>query len=553
MASALSKSAPSQSTLSEALPTALPSEWQQLQNGSDIRGVALEGVAGERVNLTPEIAYRLGQGFVGWLGKKMGKESADLVVSVGRDSRLSGPALRDGLTAGMRSLGVKVYDFAIASTPAMFMSTVTEGYECDGAIMLTASHLPFNRNGLKFFTAEGGLNKPDITEILSLASKNNFFTATTEGKLEERDFISVYAEGLVAKIREGVNHAEQYDQPLKGLHIIVDAGNGAGGFYADKVLKPLGAETSGSQFLEPDGTFPNHIPNPENAEAMAAIRSAVLEHKADFGIIFDTDVDRSAAVDSQGQALNRNKLIALISAVVLREHPGSTIVTDSITSDGLADFIAGLGGVHHRFRRGYKNVINESVRLNAAGQESWLAIETSGHGAMQENYFLDDGAYLVSKLLVELARARKAGKLITDLIADLKEPAESEEFRLKILVDDFKTHGNGVIEDLRSHIANQSGETQPDWNIVPNNYEGVRVACSAPDEDGWFLLRLSLHDPVLPLNVESNVAGGVAKICDRLTQFFTNITDLDTTDLDTTDLNTTDLDTTDPDTSALSR
>ena len=553
MASALSKSAPSQSTLSEALPTALPSEWQQLQNGSDIRGVALEGVAGERVNLTPEIAYRLGQGFVGWLGKKMGKESADLVVSVGRDSRLSGPALRDGLTAGMRSLGVKVYDFAIASTPAMFMSTVTEGYECDGAIMLTASHLPFNRNGLKFFTAEGGLNKPDITEILSLASKNNFFTATTEGKLEERDFISVYAEGLVAKIREGVNHAEQYDQPLKGLHIIVDAGNGAGGFYADKVLKPLGAETSGSQFLEPDGTFPNHIPNPENAEAMAAIRSAVLEHKADFGIIFDTDVDRSAAVDSQGQALNRNKLIALISAVVLREHPGSTIVTDSITSDGLADFIAGLGGVHHRFRRGYKNVINESVRLNAAGQESWLAIETSGHGAMQENYFLDDGAYLVSKLLVELARARKAGKLITDLIADLKEPAESEEFRLKILVDDFKTHGNGVIEDLRSHIANQSGETQPDWNIVPNNYEGVRVACSAPDEDGWFLLRLSLHDPVLPLNVESNVAGGVAKICDRLTQFFTNITDLDTTDLDTTDLDTTDPDTADPDTSALSQ
>ena len=553
MASALSKSAPSQSTLSEALPTALPSEWQQLQNGSDIRGVALEGVAGERVNLTPEIAYRLGQGFVGWLGKKMGKESADLVVSVGRDSRLSGPALRDGLTAGMRSLGVKVYDFAIASTPAMFMSTVTEGYECDGAIMLTASHLPFNRNGLKFFTAEGGLNKPDITEILSLASKNNFFTATTEGKLEERDFISVYAEGLVAKIREGVNHAEQYDQPLKGLHIIVDAGNGAGGFYADKVLKPLGAETSGSQFLEPDGTFPNHIPNPENAEAMAAIRSAVLEHKADFGIIFDTDVDRSAAVDSQGQALNRNKLIALISAVVLREHPGSTIVTDSITSDGLADFIAGLGGVHHRFRRGYKNVINESVRLNAAGQESWLAIETSGHGAMQENYFLDDGAYLVSKLLVELARARKAGKLITDLIADLKEPAESEEFRLKILVDDFKTHGNGVIEDLRSHIANQSGETQPDWNIVPNNYEGVRVACSAPDEDGWFLLRLSLHDPVLPLNVESNVAGGVAKICDRLTQFFTNITDLDTTDLNTTDLDTTDPDTADPDTAALSQ
>jgi phosphomannomutase len=129
------------------------------------------------------------------------------------------------------------------------------------------------------------------------------------------------------------------DQPLQGLHIVVDAGNGAGGFFVDQVLKPLGADTSGSQFLDPDGTFPNHIPNPENAEAMAAIRQAVLDHQADFGIIFDTDVDRAAAVDAAGNELNRNRLIALMAAIVLREHPGSTIVTDSITSDGLTQFI----------------------------------------------------------------------------------------------------------------------------------------------------------------------------------------------------------------------
>ncbi|MEM6451143.1 MAG: phosphomannomutase/phosphoglucomutase [Cyanobacteria bacterium P01_D01_bin.105] len=512
--------------MASVLSQTLPTEWQRLQNGSDIRGVAIEGVVGEGVTLTPEIVYRIGQGFVSWLAEKVSKETADLVVSVGRDSRLSGPSLRDGLTEGMRSLGTKVYDFAIASTPAMFMSTVTAGYECDGAIMLTASHLPFNRNGLKFFTAQGGLNKPDITAILSLASKNKFFTAATKGEIEERDFITVYSNGLAEKIREGVNHPEQYEQPLKGLHIVVDAGNGAGGFYASKVLVPLGADTSGSQFLEPDGTFPNHIPNPENADAMAALRQSVLENNADFGIIFDTDVDRSAAVDSQGKALNRNKLIALISAVVLREHPGSTVVTDSITSEGLTDFITGLGGVHHRFRRGYKNVINESVRLNDAGQESWLAIETSGHGAMQENYFLDDGAYLVSKLLVELARTRQAGKLITDLIAELKEPAESAEYRLKILAENFRAHGNHIIEALRAFV-----DEQPDWAVVPKNYEGIRVACTAPEEDGWFLLRLSLHDPVLPLNVESNVTDGVNKICDRLTQFFKRTTALDTSEL----------------------
>lgn len=500
--------------------------WQALQNGSDIRGVAVEGVPGETVNLTPEVAYQIGQGFAGWLAKTLGKATVDLTVSVGRDSRISGPAMMTAVSGGMRDLGTKVYDFAIASTPAMFMSTVTPGYLCDGGIMLTASHLPFNRNGLKFFTAQGGLNKSDISDILFLSSQNDFLTAATQGELISRDFISVYADGLVQQIRQAVNHPDHYDQPLRGLHIVVDAGNGAGGFYADKVLAPLGADTTGSQFLDPDGTFPNHIPNPENKEAMAAIQQAVLDSSADFGIIFDTDVDRSAAVDPQGNELNRNRLIALISAVVLREHPGSTVVTDSITSDGLARFITDLGGVHHRFKRGYKNVINEAIRLNEAGQESWLAIETSGHGAMKENYFLDDGAYLVSKLLVELALAKQSGKVITDLIADLKEPIESEEYRLKILATDFKARGNKIIEDLQVF-----SEAQDDWQIVPNNYEGIRVACTSPTEDGWFLLRLSLHDPVLPINVESNREGGVARITARLASFFKTVTDLDTSAL----------------------
>ena len=133
-----------------------------------------------------------------------------------------------------------------------------------------------------------------------------------------------------------------------------------------KVLEPLGADTSGSQFLEPDGSFPNHIPNPENEEAMHASTRAVLNSKADIGLIFDTDVDRAGAVDSTGREINRNRLIALISAILLEETPGATIVTDSITSSGLKLFIQNkLGGKHHRFKRGYKNVINEAIRLNS--------------------------------------------------------------------------------------------------------------------------------------------------------------------------------------------
>lgn len=504
-------------------PSTLTTPWAALQNGSDIRGVALEGVAGEAVNLTPEVVTTLGQAFATWLSAELSLPTTELTIAIGRDSRLSGPELMGAAIAGMAALGCRVLDVAMASTPAMFMSTVLPEFACHGAIMMTASHLPFNRNGLKFFTRQGGLGKADISRILELAEKGDFSAAAAPGAMEYRDLIAAYSAGLVQQMRQSVNHPEHYDQPLQGLKIIVDAGNGAGGFYASQVLEPLGADTTGSQFLDPDGTFPNHVPNPENEAAMASICQAVVAHGADFGIIFDTDVDRGAAVDHQGRELNRNRLIALIAAIVLQEHPGTTIVTDSITSDGLTQFIEGeLEGIHHRFKRGYKNVISEAVRLNEAGQPSWLAIETSGHGAMKENYFLDDGAYLVSQLLVELAKTRLAGKQLTDLIDPLQAPQESEEFRLKIKTPDFKTCGSGVIEQLQAFVA-----TQPDWAVVPNNYEGVRVACQSAEENGWFLLRLSLHDPVLPLNVESNVDGGVAKIVARLQSFFTVLTGLD--------------------------
>jgi phosphomannomutase len=497
--------------------------WPQLQNGSDIRGVALAGVATEPVNLTPAIATILGQAFIGWLATKKQKSAAELTVAIGRDSRLSGPTLIAAVIEGITNSGSQVFNFALASTPAMFMSTITPDFDCDGAIMLTASHLPFNRNGFKFFTAQGGLQKKDISDILALAAANDLPIATTIGEVIEHDFMAIYAQQLVTQIRASVQHPENYDRPLNGLKIIVDAGNGAGGFYVDRVLQPLGADTTGSQFLEPDGTFPNHVPNPEEPAAMQSICQAVVQQQADFGIIFDTDVDRSAAVDQTGKELNRNRLIALMSAIVLREQPGSTIVTDSITSDGVTKFIEqDLQGIHHRFKRGYKNVIDESIRLNNAGQASWLAMETSGHAALKENHFLDDGAYLISKLLGELAKAQLVGRSLPDLIANLQEPAESAEFRIKIGVADFKTYGQEIIAQLQDFAG-----TQADWQVVPNNYEGVRISCPTAQEDGWFLLRLSLHDPVMPLNIESNTSGGVAQIKARLLTFFRSITNLD--------------------------
>ncbi len=490
-------------------------DYKKLQNGSDIRGVALEGIEGQNVNLTEEVTRNIARGFALWLIKKTGK--TDLRVAVGRDSRLSGPQLSIWLCEEMAKCGLSVTDFSMASTPAMFMATVTEGYNFDGTVMITASHLPFNRNGFKFFTPAGGLESANIKEILAYAAGSKE-TGLPAGSVVSGEFMDTYAKILADKIRKATGE----EKPLAGFRIVVDAGNGAGGFYASKVLEPLGADTTGSRYLDPDGSFPNHIPNPEDKEAMESIMEAVRETNADLGIIFDTDVDRAGAVLSDGSELNRNRIIAMLSAILLREHPGTTIVTDSITSTGLADFIAEKGGVHHRFKRGYRNVINESIRLNNLGQDSQLAIETSGHGAFKENYFLDDGAYIVTKLLIELARGKKEGYTLESLIETLKEPAESVEFRMNILLEDFKPYGQRVIDELTAYAA-----TQPGWSLAPSNFEGVRVNLDENHGNGWFLLRLSLHDPLLPLNIESNSIGGAKIIAKELAGFIANYDKLD--------------------------
>jgi len=504
----------------------LNKEWKNFKSGSDVRGVALEGVEGMPITLTDAVTEAIAAAFGLWMTEKTGKFAHQLKISVGHDSRISGPRMKAAVLRALTKSGFTCFDCSLMSTPAMFMTCISKELDCDGAIQLTASHHPFNRNGLKFFTKEGGLEGDDITTLLEYAQDAKAAPVSSGGNIIAYDFLSVYAAGLVEKVRASVNSKSNYNEPLKGFKIIEDAGNGAGGFYAEKVLIPLGADTTGSQFLEPDGAFPNHTPNPENEEAMQAIMSAVIKNKADIGLIFDTDVDRAGAVDSVGTEINRNRLIALISAILLEEKQGATIVTDSITSSGLKKFIEAKGGIHHRFRRGYKNVINEAIRLNSIGVDCPIAIETSGHAALRENYFLDDGAYLVTKLLIKMAQLKEQGKKLDDMLIGLGEPEESKEFRMNILLEDFKPYGQKIIDELTAF-----GEATQGWEIAPDNHEGIRFSFGKGEGDGWFLLRLSLHDPLMPLNIESDSAGGVKIIAYKLYAFLNKYDKLDLTPL----------------------
>lgn len=500
-------------------------QYASLRNGTDVRGIASEGVRDEHINLSQEAVENIAKAFCVWLISHTGK--TQVTVAVGYDSRLSSPLLCEAAVRGITQTGHNAVVTGLSTTPSMFMllkdeKRMREQY-CHGSIMITASHLPFNRNGLKFFSHNGGLEGSDVKEILELAANYRFAEPNFDGEAVEAPYLDEYAASLVEKVRIATGE----ETPLAGKKIIVDAGNGAGGFFASKVLTPLGANTVGSQFLEPDGNFPNHIPNPENKEAMQSICNAVKATGADFGIIFDTDVDRAGAVDSEGNELGRNRLIALISAILLDECAG-TIVTDSVTSDGLTKFIQARGGKHLRFKRGYKNVINEAIRLNSRGEYAPLAIETSGHAALAENYFLDDGAYLITRLLIALANAAKEGKSLTDLIADLQMPQEAQELRVNFVSGvDFAALGKSLIADFTAY-----GQDLYYATPAENNFEGFRLCYDENHGDGWALMRMSLHEPVLPINVESNRKDGAVKIVKDLYYFLRGYNFLDLSPLE---------------------
>ncbi|NCB35730.1 MAG: hypothetical protein EOM58_06770, partial [Clostridia bacterium] len=286
-------------------PKGVIMNYQALKSGSDVRGIAV----GEDAVLTPEVAATLGAAFVRFLAKRENRQPAQITIALGRDSRVSGPELLAATAKGILSTGAVAQDYGMCTTPSMYMAILTEGFQPTGTIMLTASHHPWRLNGLKFFTKDGGLGFHELDELLEIAAE----LPAPEGndaKLVSLPFLPTYVEHLRKLVIENIN--PEVAKPLLGLHVVVDAGNGAGGFYA-QTLESLGAWVEGSQFLEPDGRFPNHIPNPENKEAMDSLSAAVLRVGADVGVIFACGVEISAPTMQALQSCVNSGAVCFIS------------------------------------------------------------------------------------------------------------------------------------------------------------------------------------------------------------------------------------------------
>lgn len=494
------------------------STLMNLANGSDIRGIAMEGLDYE-VNLNEESITIITNGFIGWMHENVKPKAEKYTVAIGYDGRLTGESIKKTITEAFLQVGVNVIDVGIATTPSLFMITQYEDYQADAGIMITASHLPKEYNGMKFFTSKGGLDSEDIQSILTNGFEEETVTHSDDeqGERIEKDLLTDYAADLRAKIINGLPEGQRTETPLANRHIVVDAGNGSAGFFVEDLLNKLGADTTGSQFLNPDGNFPNHIPDPDNQKAIESLRSAVLDNQADMGIIFDTDADRAAVMDQTGRAINRNNLIALAGAIALKDAPGGLIVTNSPVSNHAIDFIESKDGSVEPYISGYKNVIDRGIALNKEGINSPLAIETSGHAAFRENYFLDDGSYLVAKILIADAEMQLSGGSVFDLIEGLKEPIETEEIRFVIDLEDYTAYGNSIIQDLDAF-----GRKNTDFTFVPENKEGVRFNVSGKYGKGWFLLRMSLHEPKLVLQMENDQEGSIQVLKETLLAFFEN-------------------------------
>ncbi len=287
------------------------SDWRKLRSGSDIRGNADQ--------LTDDFAERIGYVFAQWVARKFGTTSDKIKLAVGHDSRHSGPRLKEALIRGMKAADCDVLDCGMCTTPAMFMVCVEESTRANGSIMITASHHPSEKNGFKFITRDGGLDSASVQELIEAAA----VAEIPDPLVKEVDFLSTYTASLGDMVRRRLNDASL--KPLLGLHVVVDAGNGAGGFYA-RFLEDLGAEIEGSQFLDPDGSFPNHIPNPEDAAAMESLSRAVLQNRADLGVIF---MDSGGYLNMCGHGSIGVCSMAVDTGMVKVEEPFTHVTLDT--------------------------------------------------------------------------------------------------------------------------------------------------------------------------------------------------------------------------------
>ena len=455
----------------------------------------IRGIYGD--NVTEELFYYAGRGFVQYLVKESRKVPSEIWITVCRDARLHSPALSKSLIEGIRSCGANVVDMGLAPTPIGYYSEaaglppyLTKYLPVTAALIITASHNPSQYNGLKMTFAKQTLGESQIKVVKELTEEEYKLQIPPVpfGQLVEYDLIPDYIEDM----------KKRFGRIGEGIKVVVDSANGTGGIVGPKLYRALGCEVIELYSL-PDGRFPHHHPNPSDEKTLNDIKKAVVANKADIGIAFDGDSDRIGVIDSNGNSMTGDKLLLIYSEDIIKEYNKKeikpVIVSEVKCSQVLYDTINANGGIAVMCKTGHGYIKSKMRETGAV-----LAGEMSGHTFFKDKYYgFDDAVYAGCRIIEIISNKKKINPnfKIAEMLKPFETVCSSSEVRIpcpnslkKLTLDSFQA----VIAENPDFFGTKIKD------II--TIDGMRIVFDNPS--GFALIRQSNTEPVFTLRFEAD-------------------------------------------------
>lgn len=440
----------------------------------------IRGIVGQ--DLTEQVAEQIGRAYA-----TMAKSREVRTIAVGRDGRLSSPSLHGGLVKGLTGAGLDVVDIGVCATPLLYFALFR--LPVQGGIMITGSHNAAEYNGFKLCLGKDALHGDDIQQLRRIMESGRFEAGA--GRVHAHPVIPDY----LAYLKDSFATVR-----AKGLHVVLDCGNGAAALVAKQAMELLGCRVTGL-YCDLDGRFPHHHPDPTVVENLGDLIQAVKREQADVGIGFDGDADRIGAIDEQGNILWGDRLMVIFARSILEAHPGSTIISEVKASQSLFDDIAGRGGRPIMWKTGHS-----LIKAKMKEEGAMLAGEMSGHMFFADRYFgYDDAIYASCRLVEILAGAKRP---LSSLVADLPETTVTPEIRVDC-PDDIKFELVRRVQVRLMGLAQSKTQSTGGLRIHDLvTIDGIRASF----DDGWGLIRASNTQPALVLRFEASSREQLAAI-----------------------------------------
>jgi phosphomannomutase / phosphoglucomutase len=418
-------------------------------------------------DLNPQVFQQVGRAYGTLLRRRGGR-----TMAVGQDNRLSSNELKAAFEAGARASGIDIVDIGLVTTPILYFATAH--WRLDGGANITGSHNPIEYNGVKMvWNGAAPLSEDEIQTLRKLIEGGDFESG--QGRLDARSPREEY----FATVQRLVSLPRR-------LRVVADAGNGVAGLYGPELLRRLGCEVL-ELHCESDGSFPNHLPDPEDPANVVDVQAKVVEVRADLGVAWDGDADRVGIVDERGERHEADLILVLLARDLLARHPGERIVFDVKSSQSLVDDIRGHGGVPVMWKTGHSH-LKRKMRTDGI----LLGGEVSGHMFFAENYYgVDDGILAACKIIEIAARASDPVSRLFDSVPHLRATPE-----LKALCPDAEKFR--VVDELARDLKQR---------FQTIDIDGARVLFP---RGGWGLVRASNTNPYLTLRFEAHTDEEIA-------------------------------------------